>query len=64
VPGEHANKPFECHAQLQTRRGIWNLENLDFSQLLADKVDEFLFVWSPLKMTGATGSPGNPIALY
>ncbi len=31
---------------------------------IADKVYEFLFVWSPLKMKGATGSPGNPVALY
>lgn len=64
VPGEKADKPFECHLQLQTRRGIWNLENLDPSQLVADKAYEFLFVWSPLKMKGATGSPGNPVALY
>ncbi len=64
VPGENADKPFECHVQLQTRRGIWNLENMDLSQLVADKAYEFLFVWSPLKMKGASGSPGNPIALY
>ena len=64
VPGENADFPFECHMQLQTRRGIWNLENLDLSQLVADKAYEFLFVWSPLKMKGATGSPGNPVALY
>jgi len=57
-------QPFECHVKLQTKRGIWNLENLDFSQLIADKAYEFLFVWSPLKMKGATGSPGNPMALY
>jgi kynurenine formamidase len=63
VPGETA-LPFECHVQLQTRHGIWNLENLDFTQLLEDGVSEFLFVWAPLKLKGATGSPGNPIALY
>ncbi len=57
-------QPFECHFRMMTKRGIWNLENLDFSQLVADKAYEFLFVWSPLKMKGATGSPGNPIALY
>ena len=57
-------QPFECHIKLQTKRGIWNLENLDFTQLLKDKAYEFLFVWSPLKMKGATGSPGNPMALY
>ena len=64
VPGENATKPFECHLQLQTRRGIWFLENLDLNQLVGDKAYEFLFAWAPLKMKGATGSPGNPIALY
>jgi kynurenine formamidase len=57
-------QPFECHIKMMTRSGIWNLENLDFSQLVADKAYEFLFAWSPLKMKGATGSPGNPIAMY
>ncbi len=57
-------QPFECHVKLQTKRGIWNIENLDLTQLVEDKAYEFLFVWSPLKLKGATGSPGNPIALY
>lgn len=54
----------ECHIELQTRHGIWNIENLDFTQLIDDGVYEFLFVWSPLKIKGGTGSPGNPMALY
>jgi kynurenine formamidase len=49
---------------MQTKRGIWTLENLDLSQLVADKVYEGLVVGSPLKIKGGTGSPGNPIALY
>jgi len=57
-------QPFECHMRLQTKRGIWNIENLDLTQLVEDKAYEFLFVWSPLKLKGATGSPGNPMALY
>ena len=61
--GETA-QPFECHIKLMTKRGIWNLENLDLTQLVADKAYEFLFTWSPLKIKGATGSPGNPIAIY
>ena len=64
VPGESADNPFECHVQLQTRRGIWHIENLDLTQLVEDKAYEFLFVWSPLKIKGGTGSPGNPVALY
>jgi kynurenine formamidase len=63
VPGE-GEQPFECHIKLQTKRGIWNIENLDLGQLVADRAYEFLFAWSPLKMKGATGSPGNPIAIY
>lgn len=62
--GGETEQPFECHIKLQTKRGIWNLENLDLSQLVADKAYEFMFVWAPLKMKGATGSPGNPVALY
>jgi kynurenine formamidase len=57
-------QPFECHIKLQTKRGIWNMENMDLTQLVADKAYEFMFVWSPLKMKGATGSPGNPVGLY
>jgi kynurenine formamidase len=62
--GGETEQPFECHIKLQTKRGIWNIENLDLNQLAADKAYEFLFVWSPLKIKGATGSPGNPIAIY
>jgi len=57
-------QPFECHLKLLPKRGIWNIENLDLSQLIEDGVSEFLFTWSPLKMKGATGSPGNPVAIY
>ena len=41
---------------------IWNLENVDTSRWT--KVYEGAFVWAPLKMIGATGSPGNPVVLY
>lgn len=62
--GGETEQPFECHIKLMTKRGIWNLENLDLTQLAADKAYEFLFTWSPLKIKGGTGSPGNPIAIY
>ena len=38
--------------------------DLDLSQLVEDKAYEFFFAWAPLKIKGATGSPGNPIAIY
>ena len=62
--GEIEGEAVPCHTALQTRYGIWNIENLDFTPLLEDEVYEFLFVWAPLKIVGATGSPGNPVALY
>ncbi len=62
--GGENDQPFECHVEMLTKRGIWNLENMDLSKLAEDKAYEFLFVWSPLKIKGGTGSPGNPVALY
>lgn len=62
VPGEHPARAIEGHQWLLSR-GIYNLENLDLSELAADRVYEFAFIFSPLKLVGATGSPGNPIAV-
>jgi hypothetical protein len=31
--------------------------------LMADRVHEFLFVFTPLRLKGATGSPGGPLAI-
>ena len=45
------------------RHGIYNLENLDLEELARDKVYEFAFIFAPLRLKGATGSPGNPIAV-
>ena len=63
VPGENPERPFEGHQLLLNHHGVHNLENLDLEELAADRVYEFAFVFSPLKLKGATGSPGNPIAV-
>lgn len=62
--GEEEDYAVPCHTEMQTRRGIWNIENLDFTPLLKEKAYEFLFVWAPLRIVGGTGSPGNPVALW
>lgn len=62
--GEEDGYAVPCHTANQTRRGIWNIENLDLKPLADAKVYEFAFIWAPLRMVGATGSPGNPIAIY
>jgi kynurenine formamidase len=53
-----------CHTQLQTRYGVWNLENVDTKSLVDNGIMEGAFVWSPLRIIGGTGSPGNPVVLY
>jgi kynurenine formamidase len=63
VPHENPDRPFEVHQWMLTRHGIYNLENLDLEGLAADKVYEFAFIFAPLRLRGATGSPGNPIAV-
>jgi kynurenine formamidase len=63
VPSENPDRPFEVHQWLLVRNGIYLLENLDLEELARDKVHEFAFSFAPLRLKGATGSPGNPVAL-
>jgi len=51
-----------CHTEMQTRRGIWNLENVDTKSLVDAKVMEGAFIWAPLRIIGATGSTALPPA--
>ena len=51
------------HQELLTKNGIFNHENLDFSELVRDRVWEFAYVFVPVPLKGATGSPGSPIAV-
>ena len=43
--------------------GVYLLENLDLQDLARDRVYEFLFVGTPLRITHGTGSPWNPLAI-
>jgi kynurenine formamidase len=63
VPHEDKDRPFEVHQLLLVRHGIYNLENLDLEELARDRAYEFAFVFAPLRLKGATGSPGNPVAV-
>jgi len=51
------------HTELTMKNGIWNLENMDFALMEKEKTHEFMFVFTPLRLKGATGSPGRPIAI-
>jgi kynurenine formamidase len=61
-PGErHESLP--VHRVLLVDYGIHLVEVMDLDELAADAVHEFVFVMSPLRLVGATGSPVRPLAL-
>jgi kynurenine formamidase len=51
------------HQELITKNGILNLENMVFEDLIKDSAYEFLFVFTPIRFKGATGSPARPLAI-
>ena len=63
VPNPDRELVFPVHQELLPKNGIFNLENLQFDSLVADGVYEFLFVFAPVPFKGATGSPGQPLAI-
>ena len=63
VPGTDPNIAFPVHQLFLPRNGIYIFENLATEELARDSAYEFAFFWAPLKLKGATGSPGNPSAI-
>jgi hypothetical protein len=54
---------FCLHQFLQTRHGIVNQENMALKQLADAGVYVFTYLYSPIPITGATGSAGAPVAI-
>lgn len=63
VPNPDPNLAFPVHQLFLPRNGIYIFENLATEDLARDSVYEFAFFFAPLKLKGATGSPGNPLAI-
>ncbi len=63
VPNPNSELAFPVHQLLIPRNGIYIFENLLTEDLARDRVYEFAFFFAPLKLKGATGSPGNPLAI-
>lgn len=57
----HALLP--VHRILIVEKGVFIIENLDLEGLSAEPPSDFMFVLSPLKIVGATGSPVRPLAV-
>lgn len=51
------------HVHLLVESGIHIIEALDLEGLSSERVSEFLFAGSPLRILGGTGSPIRPVAL-
>ena len=63
VPNPDASLAFPVHQLFLPRNGIYIFENLAIEDLARDSAYEFAFFFAPLRLKGATGSPGNPLAI-
>ena len=63
VPNPDPTLAYPVHGELLAKNGIFNHENLAFDELLADRKYQFMYVFVPVPIKGATGSPGSPIAI-
>jgi len=63
IPNPNPELQFPVHQLLIPQSGIYIFENLATEALARDGVYEFAFFFAPLQLKGATGSPGNPIAI-
>jgi kynurenine formamidase len=63
MPNPNSDLVIPVHQELIMKNGIFNLENMDLETLAEDKVYEFLFIFTPIRFVGASGSPGRPIAI-
>ena len=62
-PNPDAALAFPAHQELLTKNGIFLQENLNLDELVTDGAWEVLYVFAPVPIKGATGSPGSPIAI-
>ncbi|MGH9201736.1 MAG: cyclase family protein [Vicinamibacterales bacterium] len=63
MPNPDSSLSAPVHQLLLARNGIYLHENVATEALARDSAYEFVYVFAPLRLKGATGSPGNPIAI-
>jgi kynurenine formamidase len=67
-PAPYPAVPLPVHAVGIVAMGLWLIDNCNLEELGATcerlKRWSFQFVLAPLRMTGGTGSPANPIAVF
>jgi kynurenine formamidase len=63
IPAGQGDAFLPVHRLLLVEHGIHIIEGLNLTELAREAVFEFLFVLTPLKIVGATGSPVRPVAV-
>lgn len=62
-PNPDTSQVFPVHQELMNKSGTYNIENMVLDELARDRVYEFLFIATPIRFKGGTGSPLRPIAI-
>lgn len=62
--GSAVESELPVHMEALVQRGVHLLENMALADLASRGRSEFLFVCSPLKIRGASGSPVRPAAVF
>jgi len=63
IPPEKGHALLPVHVKLLVEAGVHIIEMMNLTELAANRVWEFTFVLTPLKVVGATGVPVRPVAL-
>lgn len=64
VPNPDENLAFPVHTEFLPKNGVFIHENLASERLAEAGVYEFAYIFAPVPIVGATGSPGAPLAVY
>ena len=63
VPAGDGHRVLPVHRILLVEHGIHIVEHLALEEAAAQGLTEFLFVLTPLRIVGGTGSPVRPVAV-
>lgn len=63
VPNPDGELAFPVHQELIVRHGIYIHENLRLAEMVEAQAWRFAYIYAPVKIRGATGSPGSPLAV-
>lgn len=63
VPAVDPDVVLPCHQHLIMRHGIYLHEGMNLDLLAETGRHEFVYAFAPLRIEGATGSPGTPFAI-